>query len=76
MTGANEHKTQVLTEQVNEMGAKTDMVIKALKAADVAFPQPPGSSATQLTQSGVGAASAAASAATCAPASAPPTGSA
>ena len=70
MTGANEQKTKALTEQVNKMGAKTDMIIEALKVAGVAFPQPSGSSATQLTQSGVGATPAAAPAAAGAPASA------
>jgi hypothetical protein len=71
MTGANEQKTKALTEQVNDMGAKTDMIIEARKVAGVAFPQPSGSSATQLTQSGVGATPAAAPAAVGAPASAP-----
>ena len=70
MTGANEQKTKALTEQVNKMGAKTDMIIEVLKVAGVAFPQPSGSSATQLTQSGVGATPAAAPAAAGAPASA------
>ena len=63
MAGANEQKTKALTEQANEMGAKTDMVIEALKVASVEFPKPPGSSATQLTQSGGGASPAAAPAA-------------
>ena len=72
MTGANEQKTKVLAGQVNEIGAKTDIIIEALKVAGVAFPQPPGSSTTQLTQSGGGATPAAAGA----PASAPPAGNA
>ena len=71
MTGANKQKPKALTEQVSEMGVKTDMIIKALKVAGVVLSQPAGLSATQLTQSGVGATPAAAPAAAGAPASVP-----
>ena len=71
MTGANKQKTKALTEQVSEMGAKTDMILEALKVAGVVLSQPAGLSATQLPQSGVGATPAAAPAAAGAPASVP-----
>ena len=53
------------------MSAKAGMTIEALKMTGVALWQPAGSSAMQLTQSGVGAIPAAASTAAGAPASAP-----
>ena len=48
VTGANDQQTKVLTGRVDEIGAKTDQIIAALKTAGVVFPQT-ASSETQQT---------------------------